>query len=136
MCSSDLWFSEGIAVYCELSNVSSGRLVPSPRDETISKRFREAFSPGEKISPGLFLRAPRKEFEGEENSTYYYGSYLLVYFLLHGEQGKYRERFFRYFQEEQKEGPCPIPVFWDVMGNSPEGLTREFNHFLGTGMKQ
>jgi hypothetical protein len=124
------WFSEGIAVYCEIAQLANGKIVPARLDASMLGEVKRAWKEGEQITPARLMRASPNDFRGKQSFLYYYGSYLMVYFLLHGEDGKYGEKFYRYFHQERKSGPCPSSVFWDIMGETPGEFTQKFHSFL------
>ena len=57
-------------------------------------------------------------------------SYLLVYFLIHGQQGKYYKRFFEYFAQEAKPNLCASHIFWETLGERPEQFEPGFKQYF------
>ena len=126
------WFNEGLAVYFELSHVNAGRIEPGARNAKILARVRQAAPGGLPHSIPRLLMATNQDFRGSDNDLYYYTSYLLIYFLLHGENGAYHQKFYRYFQQQRHPGPCPAYIFWDTIQVSPNRFSKQFTRFVHT----
>ena len=124
------WFNEGVAVYFELSRVVDGQIDPGPRNSAIMTRVRRAVPGGLPHSVAKLLSASYEDFRGKDNDLYYYTSYLLVYFLLHGQEGAYCQKFYRYFQQQRRPGPCPPYIFWDTIQESSERFSKQFTRFV------
>jgi hypothetical protein len=125
------WFGEGVAGYFERCEVISGQLVHGTLAPSLLQQTRQTWLPERSARLiNLLITATGQHFEDKNNAEYYNKSYLLVYFLLHGEQGKYREKFLEYFEEERKDGPCPPHVFWQIIGEPLDDFGTQFSRFL------
>lgn len=109
------WLDEGIAGYFERCRIDAGKIEVPALDPNVVDFLKKK---------GLMhfahlLQASSREFQGNDNTYYYYQSYFLVYFLLHGDEGRYARKFYQYFQEESQKGPCPAEIFWNIMEEKP-----------------
>lgn len=134
-----LWVSEGLASYFGYTyrdrdgefreGVVGGKSIRLVRDSAPGQSregidrlrgFKRAASGLESdfVERLVAIRDPA-EFYGPRAELYYAGSWLLVHFLLHGEEGRYAEAFARY-------------LTLDAAGAGPDALYRE----LGAGPQQ
>lgn len=124
------WFSEGIATYFEKSQVVQAAIVPGAVDAEIAQFLQLALVTQTLIPLESILRSQHKNFTGKDNSQYYFQSYLVIYFLLHAENGRYVDKFYRYFDEEYQTGPCSPDLFWSIMDELPANFCRNFYRWL------
>lgn len=76
--------------------------------------------------------ADMKKFTGDDNTFFYGASYLLVHFLMHGEDGAHRKRLFDYYELESERGPqgSRPEVFHRAIGLDPEELERRWRRHV------
>ncbi|MHC4471774.1 MAG: hypothetical protein ACYS99_12510 [Planctomycetota bacterium] len=124
------WFEEGVATYFEESSVEDGRLRLGGYDERAARRVVGAIENGRWIPVSALIGAPGSAYESEDNWLYYRESALLVHWLLEGEGGAQRERFFSYFEEERAPGPVGPSAFARVVGEPDDVDERLRAHAL------
>jgi hypothetical protein len=124
------WFSEGTACYFEQSRFGQGAIHFGGLHPAHLAIARRAIETGTYVSLRDLLRAPPSAFTSEGNAIYYSESALLTYYLLHGEGGKYRDRFFRYFLVERKPGRASPDDFEEAFQVDLEELERNWIAFV------
>lgn len=124
------WLNEGLACYFERSSVQHDGIVPGLLDRLVYLRAQQKIKENTWLPMERVLAATYKDFQQEGCENYYYHSYLLVYFLLHGMNGRYVEKFYRYFDEERRHGPCSSTIFWQIMEEPRHEFMQKFTKFL------
>jgi hypothetical protein len=147
------WISEGLASYFgytyrdkngtfrpgAIGGKSTRLMRDIPRGQSIegSSRLR-AFKKRLKTLPsaeGTFvdylvrMRDPMR-FYGGDVDLHYAGSWLLVHFLFHGNEGRYATPFARYLELET-EGRGGAEVLYRELGATPEHLDSAFFEYVG-----
>lgn len=124
------WFSEGLACYFGSSRVQGSEIRLGGYDPYFLKLFLEKRRSGEGVTLRDLLEAPYRFFLEGGNALWYGGSQLLAYYLLEGEEGRLRERFFQYYRLERLPGACGIHQFCSVFGENLEVVDSKWRAFL------
>lgn len=107
------WFSEGIAMYFEESNIDDKGIVKlGGLSESAVKSIKENGA----MPLHDLLKSSHSDFSSSRNSFYYNQSHVLVYFLF----SKHRENFLNYYNEEAKAGHASTVDFEKHFGNIKE----------------
>jgi len=121
-----LWLNEGLATYLEASaelpgvGFSLGALTP--------RHLRTVKEAGP-IAIRDILALKSEDFTGKENKRAYALASVFVGFLLDGEGGRYRRRFWEYVAEERFPGPVDRRAFKRVFKVDPESIAPAFQRF-------
>jgi hypothetical protein len=121
-----LWLNEGLATYLEASIEVPG--VGFDLGELTPRHIRKV-KEEEPIAIGDILALKPKDFTTEGNSRAYAIASVFVGFLLEGEGGKYRRRFWQYVAEERAPGPVGRGAFERVFEGPVERLAPAFQRF-------
>ena len=139
-----LWVTEGLAGYFGFTfQDSSGKFRPGEvggkstvvvRDTPSRpgrtgaqriKQFRQTLKdsedePGELIYKVISIQSP-DAFYGEDSPFNYAASWMLVHWLMHAQDGRFREPFLEYLKWEAEQGPDP-EVLTAKLGMTPAEL--------------
>ena len=109
------WFQEGLGTYFEGFRRMNGGIVLDPEsNRNRLPAVRQAIKSGEFVPVSALLKMTIKSFwdwfDGHQDSDtraklaqlYYAESWALVHFMMHGEDGRYRQTFLRFFKLELK----------------------------------
>jgi hypothetical protein len=149
------WISEGLASYFGYSyRDKTGTFQPGAIGGKSTRLIKDS-AKGQSVEGTQRLRALKKQLRGHESDEqnlvdylvrmrdplqfyggpvdlHYSGSWLLVHFLLHGEDGQYATAFARYLELET-EGRGGADVLYRELGTTPEHLEAAFlAHVRGT----
>ena len=114
-------FSEALTYF---PNFEEGFMGPESYLEHIRKVKEE-----EPIAIRDILALESKDFTAEKNRRAYALASVFVGFLLKGEGGKYRRRFWDYVAEERAPGPVDRGAFERVFNAPVESLAPAFQRF-------
>jgi hypothetical protein len=111
-----LWLNEGMATWLEGSLIDGGAARVGGIPPRMIQQLRRDMAKGEWVPVGKLIEAGPPEFKSERNRSYYAGSCLLVDYLLRGDGGAHRERFFAYFEAERRPGTIAPTEFTEILG--------------------
>lgn len=124
-----LWLNEGLATYLEASVDLPGLGFQlggvNPRHLTTAL----ALGP---VSVEEILRFKPADFRGADNARAYALCSLLVAYLLDGEAGRYRRRFWAYVAAERAPGPVSPGAFEACFGVAAKSMDGSFARALQT----
>lgn len=113
--------NEGLASYFEWSRIDrNGEVRLGGLEEERVLRLREDLESGVWVPVRDLLVAGEAEFGSVENWRYYGEAALLVHFLLEGDGGLRRDRFFAWFEREREPGPAGPSGFVETVGDPSE----------------
>jgi len=121
-----LWLNEGLATYLEASMEVPG---VGFRLGALTRRHLLQVKPDEPIAIRDILALKPEEFTNRDNRRAYALASVFVGFLLEGEGGRYRRRFWEYVAEERAPGPVDRGAFQRVFKTEPEALAPAFQRF-------
>ena len=130
------WFYEGLAEYFEGAYFENGALVTDRPHSGDLKRAQDAFISNSAM--GLAELAGAAALTDLCNSAAlntprinlaYAESWALVYYLIHGEDGKYRKDFFRFFDRERRGKGGSLSAFKKIFGD-PSAMEEKWRKFI------
>ncbi len=132
------WLNEGLAVYFGDGVIRSDRSYSwgscsPPEVRRLVVAVSEAIDANES-KPLLrrVLAADMKAFTSEGNTFYYGAGYLLVHFLMAGEDGVHRNRFLEFYELERTKGSQSgrPEIFHRKIGLDAEELERRWRRYV------
>jgi hypothetical protein len=126
----NFWVIEGIACYMESFRDRGGHVELGAWDTPRLKRGRtriEKLIPLEKL-----VQLGMKDFDGEEIYDLYAQSACLCHFLMHHENGRYRDVFVKYL-EEVYLGRAEHQTLAEILGVDYASLDRQFRQHVAEG---
>jgi hypothetical protein len=126
----NFWVIEGIACYMESFRDRGERVELGSWDTARLKRGRERmqkFLPVEKL-----VQLDMKDFDGPEIYDLYQQSACLCHFLMHHENGRYRDAFVKYL-EEAYLGRADHQTLSELLGVDYAALDRQFRQHVAEG---
>jgi hypothetical protein len=129
----NFWVLEGIACYMESFRDRGDHVELGAWDTARLKRGRERvqkFVPADKL-----VQFDMKDFDGPEIYDLYLQSACLCHFLMHRENGRYRDAFVKYL-EEVYLGRADYQTLADLLGIDYATLDRQFRRHVAEGKYQ
>ncbi len=99
------WVNEGLAQYFEDAPLVNGRLIVGTTDGGRLARVRAALNTGQALPLGTLFNMSERQWghalhhDAGHSGLVYSQAWSVVYFLIHGEDGRYRAAFNRYLRE-------------------------------------
>ncbi len=130
------WVNEGLAQYFEDAPLVNGRLVVGATDRTRLKRVRQALQGRQTLPLGTLFGLSERQWgdalhtDADHSGLIYAQAWSVVYFLIHGEDGKYRDAFNRYLQAVstgREEGVAFAEAFG---GSNPSSMQRRWAAYV------
>ncbi len=129
------WVNEGLAQYFEDAPLVNGKLVVGATDRARLARVRAALNAGQTLPLGS-LFALSEEAWGEavhhdldHSGLLYAQAWSAVYFLIHGEDGRYRTAF-QTFLRRVNEGTPGAEAFAEAFGSNPDAMQRRWSAYV------
>ncbi|MEM7577363.1 MAG: DUF1570 domain-containing protein [Planctomycetota bacterium] len=129
------WVNEGLAQYFEDAPLVNGRLVVGTTDRARLSRVRAALDAGETLPLGTLFGLSEEAWNDavhhDENHSglLYAQSWSVVYFLIHGEDGRYRAAF-QNFLSRVNEGVAGERAFADAFGRNPQAMQQRWAGYV------
>lgn len=126
----NFWVLEGIACYMESFRDREGHVELGAWETTRLKRGRERmqrFLPVDKL-----VQLGMKDFDGPEIHDLYLQSACLCHFLMHHDNGRYRDVFVKYL-EEVYLGRADYQTLGELLGIDYATLDRQFRQHVAEG---
>ncbi|MEM1444518.1 MAG: DUF1570 domain-containing protein [Planctomycetota bacterium] len=129
------WVNEGLAQYFEDAPLVNGRLVVGNTDRARLARVRAALRSGETLPLGTLFALSEEAWadavhhDESHSGLLYAQSWSAVYFLIHGEDGRYRSAF-QQFLHRVNEGVPGDRAFADAFGRNPQSLQRRWASYV------
>jgi hypothetical protein len=140
-----IWLAEGMASYFgytfmdkqgtfepgrvggkQIALLRTGKVLKGEQARLRLKGFREAIKQGaggDSIYGDLLASNDPRRFYGGNPAFNYAASWMLVHYLLHGEDGRHRDAFTRYIEAEMRGEGGPDVLYREI-GMTPEALDR------------
>lgn len=118
-----MWLNEGIAQYFEDAPLVNGRLVTGVADLNRLSRLRHAARAGRTLPLEKLFGLTEQQWskalhtDASQSSLLYAQSWSVVYFLIHGDNGKYRPAFINYLHR-LSGGTPPDAAFRAAFGTT------------------
>ncbi|MEM8495582.1 MAG: DUF1570 domain-containing protein, partial [Planctomycetota bacterium] len=129
------WVNEGLAQYFEDAPLVNGRLVVGVTDRARLARVRAALTAGQTLPLGTLFSLGEEAWNDavhhDENHSglLYAQSWSAVYFLIHGEDGRYRSAF-QSFLQRVNDGVPGDRAFTDAFGRNPQAMQRRWASYV------
>ncbi|MEM8783159.1 MAG: DUF1570 domain-containing protein [Planctomycetota bacterium] len=129
------WVNEGLAQYFEDAPLVNGRLVVGATDRARLARVRAALDAGETLPLGTLFSLGEGAWgdavHHDENHSglLYAQSWSVVYFLIHGEDGRYRSAFQAFLRRVNKGVPGER-AFAEAFGRNPREMQRRWAAYV------